>query len=201
LTDLAASDLAAIYPKPSPRVIAKARPQIDAHARNFIAMSPFCVLATSGSDGQVDASPRGGHPGFVSVAGPNRLLMPDRSGNNRIDSFKNIIEGSGFLQVIFFVPGIDETLRVGGTGTLSAEPELLAAMEEFGKLPRAVLSISVHEAYFHCGKALMRAQLWSQDTRVDRSIFPSISQVIHDQTKLGEPESQAEVEARNKTQL
>ena len=89
-------------------------------------MSPFCVLATSGSDGSVDASPRGGNPGFVHVAGPNRLLMPDRSGNNRIDSFRNIVEGSGFVQLIFFVPGIDETLRVGGTGTLSADPELLA---------------------------------------------------------------------------
>jgi PPOX class probable FMN-dependent enzyme len=201
LTELAACDLKTIYPKPSPRVIAKARPQIDAHAKKFIAMSPFCVLATSGSDGSVDASPRGGNPGFVGVAGPNQLLMPDRSGNNRIDSFRNIVEGSGFVQLIFFVPGIDETLRVGGTGKLSAEPELLASMEEFGKLPRAVLNISVHEAYFHCGKALMRARLWSPDTRVERAIFPSISQVIHDQTRLGEPETQAEVEARNKTQL
>jgi len=201
LTKLAAGDLKTIYPKPSPRVIAKARPEIDAHAKKFIAMSPFCVLATSGSDGSVDASPRGGNPGFVGVAGPNQLLMPDRSGNNRIDSFRNIVEGSGFVQLIFFVPGIDETLRVGGTGKLSAEPELLASMEEFGKLPRAVLNISVHEAYFHCGKALMRARLWSPDTRVERAIFPSISQVIHDQTRLGEPETQAEVEARNKTQL
>jgi uncharacterized protein len=201
LTDLAASDLEAIYPKPSPRVIAKARPEIDAHAKRFIEMSPFCVLATSGSDGSVDASPRGGNPGFVRVTGPNRLLLPDRSGNNRIDSFRNIVEGSGFVQLIFFVPGIDETLRVGGQGRLSAEPELLASMEEFGKLPRAVLSIAVHEAYFHCGKALMRSKLWSPDVRVERAVFPSISQVIHDQTKLGEPESQAEVEARNKTQL
>ena len=127
--------------------------------------------------------------------------MPDRSGNNRIDSFRNIVEGSGQLQLIFFVPGIDETLRVGGAGKLSAEPDLLASMEEFGKPPRAVLSISVHEAYFHCGKALMRSKLWSPEARVERAVFPSISQVIHDQTKLGEPESQAEVEARNKTQL
>jgi PPOX class probable FMN-dependent enzyme len=201
LTELAASDLETIYPKPSPRVIAKARPEIDAHAKKFIGMSPFCVLATSGSDGSVDASPRGGNPGFVNVAGPNQLLMPDRSGNNRIDSFRNIVEGSGFVQLIFFVPGVDETLRVGGTGKLSAEPDLLAAMEEFGKLPRAVLSIAVHEAYFHCGKALMRAKLWSSETRVERAGFPSISQVIHDQTKLGEPESQAEVEARYRTQL
>ena len=201
MTDLAASDLATIYPKPSPRVIAKARPELDVHATKFIAMSPFCVLATSGSDGSVDASPRGGNPGFVHIMGPNQLLLPDRSGNNRIDSFKNIVEGSGFVQLIFFVPGIDETLRVGGKGKLSAEPALLASMEEFGKPPRAVLSIAVHEAYFHCGKALMRAKLWSQDTQVERSVLPSISQVIHDQTALGEPESQAVVEARYKTQL
>src|SRR5215470_11214994 len=149
VTDLAANDLATIYPKPTPRVIAKARPAIDVHAKKFIAMSPFCVLATSGSDASVDASPRGGNPGFVHVEGPNALLMPDRSGNNRIDSFRNIVEGSGFVQLIFFVPGIDETLRVGGKGTLSADPKLLADMEEFGKLPRAVLLIDVNEAYFH----------------------------------------------------
>jgi PPOX class probable FMN-dependent enzyme len=201
LTELAACDLETIYQKPSPRVLAKARPEIDAHAKKFIAMSPFCVLATSGKDGSVDASPRGGNPGFVSVAGPNRLLMPDRSGNNRIDSFRNIVEGSGFVQLIFFVPGIDETLRVGGTGTLSADPELLATMEEFGKLPRAALSISVKEAYFHCGKALMRSKLWSKEVQVERAVLPSISEVIHDQTKLGEPESQAVVEARYRTQL
>jgi len=201
LTDLAADDLKTIYPDPSPRVIAKARPAIDAHAQKFIAMSPFCVLATSGSDGSVDASPRGGNPGFVHVAGPNQLLMPDRSGNNRIDSFRNIVEGSGFVQLIFFVPGIDETLRVGGKGRLSADPELLASMVEFGKLPRAALSISVLEAYFHCGKALMRSKLWSQETRVERAALPSISQVIHDQTGLGEPETQAVVEARFKEQL
>jgi hypothetical protein len=201
LTKLAAADLAAIYPKPTPRVIAKARPAIDDHAKNFIAMSPFCVLATSSSDGSVDASPRGGNPGFVHVDGPNRLLMPDRSGNNRIDSFKNIVGGSGFVQLIFFVPGIDETLRVGGKGAVTVAPELLSAMEEFGKLPRAVLTIDVHEAYFHCGKALMRARLWSQDAQVPRTAFPSISEVIHDQTTLGEPEGQAVVEARYKTQL
>jgi PPOX class probable FMN-dependent enzyme len=201
LADINPSDLEAIYPKPSPRVIAKARPQIDAHARKFIAMSPFCVLATSGSDGSVDASPRGGNPGFVHVAGPNQLFMPDRSGNNRIDSFRNIVEGSGLTQLLFFVPGIDETLRVGGSGKLSSEPDLLVSMEEFGKLPRAVLIVSVHEAYFHCGKALMRSRLWTKEAQVERAVFPSISQVIHDQTRLGEPNTQAEVEARNRTQL
>ena len=201
MTDLSAGDLAAIYPKPTPRVIAKARPEIDVHAKNFIAMSPFCVLATSGSDGSVDASPRGGNPGFVHVASPTQLLMPDRSGNNRIDSCKNIVEGSGFLQLIFFVPGIDETLRVGGKGAVTADPQLLESMVEFDKPPRAVLGIEVREAYFHCGKALMRAKLWSSKTQVERSVLPSIMQIIHDQTKLGEPVSQSVVEERYKTQL
>ncbi|WP_407166426.1 MSMEG_1061 family FMN-dependent PPOX-type flavoprotein [Bradyrhizobium sp. ORS 111] len=201
MTDLAAADLAAIYPQPTARVIAKARPSIDAHARKFIEMSPFCVLATSGSDGSVDASPRGGTPGFVSVTGPNQLLLPDRSGNNRIDSFRNIVEGSGLLQLIFFVPGIDETLRVGGMGRLSGDPDLLASMIEFGKPPRAVLRVDVKEAYFHCGKALMRSKLWAAETRVERKVFPSISQVIHEQTALGEPETQETVYERYKTQL
>ena len=201
MTEFAASDLKTIYPDPSPRVIAKARPEIDAHARKFIAMSPFCVLATSGSDGSVDASPRGGNPGFIHVGGPNLLLMPDRSGNNRIDSFRNIVEGSGFVQLIFFVPGIDETLRVGGKGKVSTDPEAMASMIEFGKPPRAVLHIDVNEAYFHCGKALMRSNLWSADTKVERAVMPSIGEVIHDQTGLGERESQDVIYERYQTQL
>jgi PPOX class probable FMN-dependent enzyme len=201
LTDVTSADLATIYAKPTARVIAKARPQIDIHAQKFIEMSPFCVLATSGSDGSVDASPRGGGPGFVHVDGPSRLLMPDRPGNNRIDSFKNIVEGTGFVHLVFFVPGIDETLRVAGKGAVTTDPALLEAMEEFGKLPRAVLRVDVSEAYFHCGKALMRSKLWSRDTQVERQAFPSISEVIHDQTRLGEAETQIEVEARYKTQL
>lgn len=201
MTDFAASDLAKIYPAPSQRVIAKARPEIDVHAKKFIGMSPFCVLATSGLDGSVDASPRGGNPGFIHVAGPKTLLMPDRSGNNRIDSFRNIVEGSGFVQLIFFVPGIDETLRVGGKGKVSADPEAMASMIEFGKPPRAVLHIAVHEAYFHCGKALMRSNLWAADTRVERAVMPSIGEVIHDQTGLGERESQEVIYERYKTQL
>ncbi|MEW6644064.1 MAG: MSMEG_1061 family FMN-dependent PPOX-type flavoprotein [Pseudomonadota bacterium] len=201
MTDLVSDDLATIYPAPSPRVIAKQRPALDAHSAKFIAMSPFCVLATSGPDGTVDASPRGGGVGFVHVNGPSELLMPDRAGNNRIDSFKNILAGSGFVQLIFFVPGIDETLRVGGQGTVSADPELLATMEEFGKPPRAVLRVAVREAYFHCGKALMRSKLWTPETRVARTSFPSITEVIHDQTSLGAPTPQAEVEALYKTQL
>jgi hypothetical protein len=108
--------------------------------------------------------------------------MPDRPGNNRIDSFRNLLSGSGYVQLIFFVPGLDETLRVGGEAKLSADADLLASMIEFGKPPRAVLDITVREAYFHCGKALMRSKLWSPESRVARSAQPSISEVIHEQT-------------------
>jgi predicted pyridoxine 5'-phosphate oxidase superfamily flavin-nucleotide-binding protein len=126
--------------------------------------------------------------------------MPDRSGNNRIDSFRNVVEGSGFVHLLFFVPGIDETLRVGGRGSLSADPDLLASMVEFGKSPRAVLNVAVSEVYFHCGKALMRSKLWSSE-KVPRSVMPSIVEVVHEQTGLGEPQSQEIVEELYKTQL
>src|SRR5579871_5100832 len=118
VTDLCPDDLKTIYAKPTARVLAKARPEIDIHARKFIEMSPFCVLATSGSDGSVDASPRGGHPGFIRVDGPHDLLMPDRPGNNRIDSFKNIVEGTGRVQLIFSVPRMDHSTRGGSGGTV-----------------------------------------------------------------------------------
>jgi PPOX class probable FMN-dependent enzyme len=199
--DLALDDLKSVYPDPLPRTIAKALPTLDEHAMQFIRMSPFCVFATSGPDGTVDASPRGGNPGFVHIANDTELLMPDRVGNNRIDSVRNMLSGTGYVQMIFFVPGIDETLRVGGKASLSTDAALLASLEEFGKLPRAVIKIAVREAYFHCGKSLMRAKFWSKDTQVERATFPSISQIVYAQTKLGTPDTQAEVEARNKTQL
>jgi len=194
-------DLGTIYPAPTERVIAKQLARIDRHAAHFISMSPFCVLATGGPDGTVDASPRGGNPGFVHIEGETRLLMPDRAGNNRIDSFRNVLSGSGYVQLIFFVPGLDETLRVGGGAKLSADADLLAGMVEFGKPPRAVLDITVCEVYFHCGKALMRSKLWSPEARVARSAQPSIAEVIFEQTSMGTPDTQDEVEARYKTQL
>ncbi|MES2752618.1 MAG: pyridoxamine 5'-phosphate oxidase family protein [Pseudomonadota bacterium] len=201
MTSIGLDDLKTLYAAPTERVIAKQLPRIDRHAAHFIGLSPFCVLATGGPDGTVDASPRGGNPGFVRIEGDNRLLMPDRAGNNRIDSFRNVLAGTGYVQLIFFVPGLDETLRVGGQAKVSADADVLASMEEFGKLPRAVLEIAVREAYFHCGKALMRSKLWSQDSHVARSVQPSIAEVIFEQTSMGTPDTQEEVEARYKTQL
>ena len=159
MTDLCAEDLATIYAKPTPRVIAKARPAIDAHAKKFIEMSPFCVLATSGIDGSVDASPRGGSIGFVHVAGPNQLLMPDRVGNNRIDGLKNLVEDAR-VATIFFIPGANETYRVNGRARISADAELRRRFVVKGKEPKVVLVISVEQAFQHCPKALLRSNLW-----------------------------------------
>jgi uncharacterized protein len=186
MSTLELTDLDRLYAAPSPRAVAKAIDHIDPHAARFISLSPFCVVATSGSDGTVDASPRGGEPGFIKVADKKRLHMPDRPGNNRLDSFRNIAGGSGEIALIFLIPGIDDTLRVNGRATLSTEAALLSSMIEFGKLPRAVVEISVREAYLHCPKALMRSRLWSPDAQVKRSELPSLGQMIRDQTGLGE---------------
>lgn len=201
MSRLSPGDLAKIYPKASPRVIAKARASLDRHAQKFISLSPFCIIATSGADGTVDASPRGGHPGFVHIESPTELIMPDRAGNNRLDNVRNIVEGNGSAHLIFFIPGFDEVLRVAGRATVNADAELMARLVEFGKPPRAVIRISVSEVYFHCGKAAMRAKLWSADSRIERSSFPSIGEINYEQTAMGEPEKQAAIEAIYKEQL
>src|SRR5512143_1855258 len=171
MTDLTLAQLPEHYGQPLERTLAKSLPFIDKYAARFITRSPFCVLASVGADGTVDVSPRGGSPGFVKLDG-DRLLMPDRPGNNRLDSFRNILSGAGEVSVIFFLPGVDETLRVAGRAGLSVDPALVMAMEEFGKPARAVLRIDVRESFLHCAKALMRSKLWDPQTQVDRSIFP-----------------------------
>lgn len=200
MADMTLEDLGKIYPQPNARVIAKVLPLIDDHAKNFIEMSPFCVLASAAADGSVDASPRGGTPGFVHVENAKTLLMPDRPGNNRLDNFKNIIEGSGLVHLLFFVPGIDETLRINGKASVVTDGELLERMVEFNKLPRAVVRIDVIETYFHCGKAIMRSKLWTDQARVKRSSFPSLGQINLDRTSMG-GETQEEIEAIYKEQL
>lgn len=201
MTDLTLKDLESRYAPPGERALAKALDHVDAWMARFIALSPFCVLASVGGDGTVDVSPRGGAPGFVRVDGPKRLLMPDRPGNNRLDSVRNVLGGSGEVSLLFLVPGIDETVRVAGAAALTADPDLLAEMVEFGKPPRAVLRVEVREAFFHCAKALMRSSLWDPATQVDRAVLPSLGEMIHDQTGVGAAEGQGEMLARYKATL
>lgn len=193
--------LRSIYPAPKPRSVVKQLDRLDKHCRNFIARSPFLVLATAGTDGRVDASPRGGEPGFVRVVDDRTLHLPDALGNNRLDSFTNIVQ-TGKAGVLFFIPGMDETLRVNGAARLEDDPGLLRAFPHPRHPPRIVVEIGVEEAYLHCAKALMRSRLWAADYRIERSVFPSMGQMIKEQSGSTEPvEPQAEALARWRSEI
>jgi PPOX class probable FMN-dependent enzyme len=193
-------DLRRIYAEPKKRALQKQLERLDKHSRKFIALAPFAVLATAGKDGRIDASPRGGAPGFVAVVDDSTLQLPDALGNNRLDSYTNIVE-SGRCGLIFFVPGMDETLRVNGRAVLRDEPAILAQFPRERHPPRIVVEIAIEEAYLHCAKALMRSRLWSAD-RIDRAQFPSIGQMIKEQSGSADPaESQPETLARYVNEL
>lgn len=173
-------ELYKVYKQPAERAVQKELPKLDRHFRNFIALSPFLVLSTDGGDGTADASPRGDAPGFVSVLDDNTLAIPDRRGNNRLDSLINIIRNPA-VGMIFLVPGINETLRINGTASISTDPDLMKAHAVDGKLPSSILLVTVTSAYMHCAKALIRSKLWDPARQVERSAFPTLGQVLADQ--------------------
>jgi PPOX class probable FMN-dependent enzyme len=156
--------------------------RLDHYCRDFIALSPFLVLATSDGQGNMDASPRGDAPGFVAVLDDMTLLLPDRPGNRRVDSFHNILASPG-VGLLFLVPGIGETVRVNGTATLVTDPALLAGSVAQGKVPGAGLLIAVREVFFHCGKALIRSKLWDPSVQVPRASFPTLGRIAAEQTR------------------
>lgn len=189
-------DLRRIYPQPKPRAVAKQLERLDPYCRQFIGLAPFLVLATVSRDGRVDASPRGGKPGFVTIVDDVTLRLPDAFGNNRLDSYSNIV-ASGRCGTIFFVPGMDETLRVNGRAVLRDEPELLAPYAAERHPPKVLVEIHVEEAFLHCAKALMRSRLWGSENRIDRARFPSISEMIKAQSGSADPaETQEQTLAR-----
>jgi hypothetical protein len=173
--------LRSLYAQPTDRAVKKQLAKLDRHCRTFIALSPYLVVCTSDADGNLDASPRGGTPGFCKVADDNTLLMPDRPGNNRLDSFSNII-GTGRIGMLFFVPGVDEMLRVNGTAELRTDEDLKAQCVEQGKAPHVVVAVKVREAYLHCAKAIMRSRLWKAEAQVSRSVLPTLGQMINEQS-------------------
>lgn len=187
--------LRTLYDQPMERAAKKDIGRIDQHIRTFIAHSPFCVVSSTGANGRCDASPRGDAAGFVHVLDDRTLLIPDRPGNNRLDTLTNIIERPE-VGLLFLVPGAREQLRVNGTAELRDDPELLRLFEVRGKLPKLVIRVAVHEAYLHCGKAVIRSDLWNSALHVKREALPSIGQVIQAQTGLGAGETHAEMDAR-----
>jgi uncharacterized protein len=167
------------YRVPNQRVLDKVIHRIDEHCAAFVRLSPFAVLSTASPAGEPEVSPRGGDAGFVKVLDEHRLLVPDRQGNNRVDSLRNLATNPR-AALMFLVPGIDETLRVYGRTALHGPDDLGIDLTEFGRPPLSVLVLHVEKAYFQCSKAVMRSELWNSDRRVERSVFPPFSQVLRD---------------------
>lgn len=175
-------ELRALYGAPSERAIRKQLARIDKHCRHFIERSPFLVVSSTGPHG-ADVSPRGDPPGFVTVLDEQRLLIPDRAGNNRIDSLENILADPR-VGLLFFLPGVDETLRINGRARVVVGAEV-EAMALNGKAPKTALLVEVEEVFLQCAKALIRSKLWDPATRVERKSFPSFGTILADQMKEG----------------
>jgi hypothetical protein len=169
-----------IYPPPAGLAVAKQRDRIDPHAARFIARSPLFVMATADADGRCDASPRGDAPGFVTVVDEHTLLLPDRPGNNRVDSLSNLVANPQ-VGLLFFVPGVLETLRVNGRAELTTDAALLSPLSVAGKPPRSALKVTVEEVFFHCGKALKRSALWDPARHAAPGEIPSLGRMLADQ--------------------
>jgi uncharacterized protein len=170
-------------PKPDAPAIRKQHATLDAHDRAFIARAPFLLLATAGSDGRCDVTPRGDAPGFVAVLDDTTIVIPDRLGNNRTDSLRNIIDNPG-IGVLFLLPGVNETLRVNGLARITTDAALLAPLAAQNKAPRSGLLVEVKQAYLQCGKALIRSKLWDKATQIERASFPSLGKILADQIGL-----------------
>ncbi|MGI9500960.1 MAG: pyridoxamine 5'-phosphate oxidase family protein [Geminicoccaceae bacterium] len=174
------SALRAFYGEPNPLALKKQLDHLDHNCRRFIELSPFLCLATSGADGRADNSPRGDAPGFVEIAADGKtLFMPDRPGNNRVDSLTNIVHRPE-VGLLFFIPGFTETLRINGRARLCTAADLLTRFAVNDRPPRLVVVITVAEVFLQCSKALIRSRLWEEDAKVDRKILPTLGRMIAD---------------------
>ena len=168
--------LCALYGEPTDVSIAKEIDHVSDHYRAFIEAAPFFALGTVGPEG-LDCSPRGDAPGFVRIADPKTLLVPDRRGNNRIDSLRNIMRDPR-VALLFLIPGIGETIRVIGHATLSIDPDLLASFAVNGKAPNCVIVVAVEHVFYQCTKAIVRSQLWDPARHVDRKTLPTAGTIL-----------------------
>jgi uncharacterized protein len=176
ITDEAA--LRALHHAPMSRATDKVLRALDAHCRRIVELSPFCVIATQGPRG-ADVSPRGDPPGFVRVLDDRTLLLPDRVGNNRLDGMTNLLANPR-IGMLFFVPGMNETLRINGSARICDDARLLASCAVNGRAPKIGLVIAVEEAFLHCAKALVRSRLWDASRHIDRTSLPSYAEMLLD---------------------
>ena len=170
--------------------IQKLQDKLDKHAMEFISRAPFVCIGTQNPDGKADVSPRGDPVGFVQILDERTLAIPDRPGNNRLDSLANII-ANPTVALLFIVPGFDDTLRVSGTASVTTDPDLLDTMRVNDRLPKLAIVVKITGVFLHCAKAFRRAHLWDSTRFQDRSQMPSLVKIILDQS-TGAPEDPAE---------
>ncbi|MGI9659854.1 MAG: pyridoxamine 5'-phosphate oxidase family protein [Gaiellaceae bacterium] len=182
LRAMSAAEVQQVVGEPVELVQLKVQSALDHHCRAFIERSPFVALGTVSADGRADVSPRGDPAGFVHVLDDQTLAIPERPGNKLADSLTNVLE-TGRVGLLFIVPGVEETLRVNGKGTITDDAELLEKMAVKGKTPKLAIVLNVEEAFVHCAKAFRRSSLWDPEKHVERSELPSIGQMIRDQVK------------------
>ena len=163
--------------------IRKELPRIDPHSRRFIEKSPFVFIGSQDGNGNADVSPKGDLPGFVHVLDDRTLAVPDRPGNNRLDTWKNII-GNPAVGLIFLIPGMNETLRINGEARLTSDPDLCAQMHVNNRPALAVMVVKVHQVYMHCAKAFIRSKLWTPETWPERKNMPTLGTILKDQAEL-----------------
>jgi len=193
--------LRTLYAAPKERAVKKQLAFLDRHCKRYISLSPFVVLSSLGCDEVLDASPRGGAPGFVKIIDDNTLLIPDSPGNNRLDTLENIIH-SGRLGLLFLIPGVDETLRVNGAADLSVAPADIAQCTTEVRAPKLVIRVNVQQAYLHCAKAFMRSKLWESESRIERNQLPTMVDMINDQAAIeGVFETHEEIMRRYRNEL
>lgn len=184
-------ELRARYGETSERARLKEMRALDHHARNFIAHSPFVLIGSQDAEGNADVTPKGDKPGFVAVLDDATIVIPDRPGNNRLDTWENLLSNPA-VGLLFMIPGMNETLRINGKGRLTADAALRERFAVDGKLPITVLVVTVEACYMHCAKAFMRSQLWKPETWPDRSTLPTLGQILADQIAM--TQSGAEVD-------
>ena len=175
------AELEALYAEPGAASLTKEVDYLHPHYRAFVEASPFCLLSTMNDKGG-DCSPRGDAPGFVQVLDDRTLLLPDRRGNNRIDSLRNILADPR-VGLLFLVPGVNETLRISGTAAVSTDPDLIARCVMQDKAPTTVLVIRIESVFFQCARALLRSRLWLADAQIPREALPSTGTMLADLSK------------------
>ena len=174
------TQLRTMYKNPGELAIKKSLSHLDKHLKHFINLSPFLVLSTSRPDGYCDTSPRGDAPGFVRILDDKNIFLPDRPGNNRLESLSNILSNPR-IGLLFMIPGLEETLRVNGKALIVSDITLLEPSMVNGKIPKSGLKITINECYIHCGKSLRRSKIWNNKTHIKKGTYPSIGKVLVDQ--------------------